>query len=87
MVTRLLKPVVEYGCNNNGLVACWQDVPMLLQLTYTIRILRDLMYRSLDLIMHFFLKAPYLQDGWRLGVSSEVGGKGEEQIDEVMQQI
>ena len=69
-----------YYFNDDHSVACWQDVPTLPQLNYTSQSLRDLMYRSPDSVMRSFLKAPYLQDGWRLDVSSEVGRRGNDQL-------
>jgi alpha-glucosidase len=66
--------------NKDGTVAFWQDVPTLPQLNYNSKTLRDLIYRDSDSVMRSFLKEPYLQDGWRLDVASEVGRKGEDQL-------
>lgn len=69
-----------YYFNEDGSVACWQDVPTLPQLNYTSEALRDHIYRAPDSVMRSFLKPPYLQDGWRLDVSSEVGRRGDDQL-------
>lgn len=69
-----------YYFNEDGTVACWQNVPTLPQLNYTSQTLRNLMYLSPDSVMRSFLKPPYLQDGWRLDVSSEVGRRGKDQL-------
>ena len=62
-----------YYINDDKTVAFWQDVPTLPQLNYTSELLRNRMYRDPDSVMRSFLKEPYLQDGWRLDVASEIG--------------
>jgi len=69
-----------YFFNEDGTVACWQDVPTLPQLNYRSSTLRDQIYRSENSVMRSFLREPYLQDGWRLDVSSEVGRRGDDQL-------
>ena len=69
-----------YYFNEDGSASCWQDVPSLVQLNYTSETLRDVMYRSPDSVMRSFLRPPYLQDGWRLDVASEVGRRGKDQM-------
>ncbi|NCC90471.1 MAG: glycoside hydrolase family 13 protein [Spirochaetia bacterium] len=69
-----------YYFQDDGTVACWQDVPTLPQLNYRSDTLRENIYRSKESVMRSFLRPPYLQDGWRLDVSSEVGRRGEDQL-------
>lgn len=69
-----------YYFNEDGTVACWQDVPTLPQLNYRSNTLREQIYRSKESVMRTFLRPPYLQDGWRLDVSSEVGRRGDDQL-------
>ncbi len=69
-----------YYINEDGSVACWDDVPTLPQLNYSNQKLRDIMYRNDDSAMQRFLKKPFLQDGWRLDVASEVGRRGKDQF-------
>lgn len=69
-----------YYFNEDGTVACWQDVPTLPQLNYRSNTLREKIYRSKESVMRSFLRPPYHQDGWRLDVSSEVGRRGEDQL-------
>ena len=69
-----------YYINDDGSVAFWQGVETLPQLNYNSQELRDLIYRSPDSVMRSFLRQPFLQDGWRLDVASEVGRRGEDQM-------
>lgn len=62
-----------YYFNEDGSVRCWQGVPTLVQLNYSSEKLRDIIYRGTGSALRKFLRAPYLQDGWRLDVAPEVG--------------
>ena len=74
------KEASYYYIQEDGTVACWQDVPTLPQLNYNSQELRDLMYRKADSVMRSFLAEPFLQDGWRLDVANEVGRRGKDQL-------
>ncbi|WP_320120988.1 glycoside hydrolase family 13 protein [uncultured Sphaerochaeta sp.] len=74
------KEATYYYINEDGSVAFWQDVETLPQLNYNSEELRDLIYRSPDSVLRSFLRKPYLQDGWRLDVASEVGRRGDDQL-------
>ena len=69
-----------YYFNEDGSVACWEDVPTLPQLNYNSPRLREIIYRDEDSAMIKFLKKPYLQDGWRLDVATVLGRRGEDQM-------
>ncbi len=69
-----------YYFNDDGSVACWEDVPTLPQLNYTSKKLREIMYQGEDSVLIKFLKEPFLQDGWRLDVASVLGRRGEDQL-------
>lgn len=62
-----------YYFDRNGNPRLWQNVRTLIQLNYSSQRLRDLIYRGKDSVMQKYLSSPYLQDGWRLDVSPEVG--------------
>lgn len=84
----LSKEASYYYADAQGKVAYWQDVPTLPQLNYSNQELRNIMYRSADSVMRSFLKQPYLQDGWRLDVASEVGRRGSDQLcEEVWREV
>ena len=69
-----------YYFNEDGSVACWQDVKTLPQLRYSSSLLRDYMYRNENSIMKKFLLPPFNIDAWRLDVAPEVGRRGEDQL-------
>ena len=69
-----------YYFNDDGSVACWEDVPTLPQLNYNSKKLRELIYQGEDSALIKFLKEPYLQDGWRLDVAPVLGRRGEDQL-------
>lgn len=68
-----------YYFNDDDSVRCWQGVPTLVQLNYSSEKLRDIIYRGENSALRKFLRAPYLQDGWRLDVAPEVGRTDTEQ--------
>ncbi|HKL57326.1 MAG TPA: glycoside hydrolase family 13 protein [Sphaerochaeta sp.] len=68
-----------YYFNEDGTVACWEDVPTLPQLNYNSPKLRELIYQSEDSVLIKFLKEPFGQDGWRLDVATVLGRRGEDQ--------
>jgi alpha-glucosidase len=77
-----------YYFNDDGTVACWEDVPTLPQLNYTSKKLRELLYKGEDSVLTKFLKEPYLQDGWRLDVAPVLGRRGEDQLcEEVWREV
>ncbi|MGB4406682.1 MAG: glycoside hydrolase family 13 protein [Sphaerochaeta sp.] len=77
-----------YYFNDDGTVACWEDVPTLPQLNYTSKKLRELLYKGGDSVLTKFLKEPYLQDGWRLDVAPVLGRRGEDQLcEEVWREV
>lgn len=69
-----------YYFNEDGSVACWQDVKTLPQLRYSSSLLRNYMFRNDDSIMKKFLLPPFDIDAWRLDVAPEVGRRGEDQL-------
>ena len=69
-----------YYFNEDGSVACWQDVKTLPQLRYSSSLLRDYMFRNENSIMKKFLLPPFNIDAWRLDVAPEVGRRGEDQL-------
>ncbi len=69
-----------YYFNEDGSVACWEDVPTLPQLNYNSSRLREIIYRDEGSALLKFLKNPYLQDGWRLDVATVLGRRGEDQM-------
>lgn len=77
-----------YYFNEDGSVACWEDVPTLPQLNYNSSRLRALIYKGEDSALIRFLKEPYLQDGWRLDVASVLGRRGDDQLcEEVWREV
>lgn len=69
-----------YYFNEDGSVACWQDVKTLPQLRYSSSLLRNYMYRNQDSVMKKFLLPPFCIDAWRLDVAPEVGRRGDDQL-------
>ena len=69
-----------YYFNEDGTVRCWQGVPTLVQLNYTSQELREIIYKGKDSALRKFLRAPYLQDGWRLDVAPELGRSEKDQL-------
>ena len=69
-----------YYFNDDGSVACWEDVPTLPQLNYTSKRLKELLYKEKDSVLIKFLKEPYQQDGWRLDVAPVLGRRGKDQL-------
>ena len=69
-----------YYFNEDGNVRCWQGVPTLVQLNYKSDELREIVYRGKDSALRKFLRAPYLQDGWRLDVAPELGRSESDQL-------
>lgn len=69
-----------YYFNDDGSVACWEDVPTLPQLNFNSKKLREHIYQGEDSVLIKFLKKPYLQDGWRLDVATVLGRRGEDQL-------
>ena len=69
-----------YYFQEDGSVACWQDVKTLPQLKYSSELLRNYMYRNQDSIMKKFLLPPFDIDAWRLDVAPEVGRRGNDQL-------
>lgn len=77
-----------YYFDEDGSVACWNDVPTLPQLNYSSPRLRDIIYRGEQSVLRKFLKEPFLQDGWRLDVAPEVGRRGKDQFcEEVWREV
>ncbi|MDY0288436.1 MAG: alpha-amylase family glycosyl hydrolase [Sphaerochaeta sp.] len=77
-----------YYFNDDGTVACWEDVPTLPQLNYNSTKLRSLIYQDDDSALVKFLKEPFLQDGWRLDVATVLGRRGEDQkCEEVWREV
>ncbi len=69
-----------YYFNDDGSVACWEDVPTLPQLNYNSKKLREIIYKDENSVLIKFLKEPFLQDGWRLDVATVLGRRGDDQM-------
>ena len=69
-----------YIFREDGSVKYWQGVKTLPQLNYLSEELRNRIYRNADSAMQKYLKAPFMQDGWRLDVAPEVGRNGSVQL-------
>lgn len=69
-----------YYFNDDGSIACWEDVPTLPQLNYNSDKLRKLIYQDEASVLVKFLKDPFLQDGWRLDVAPVLGRRGNDQL-------
>ena len=69
-----------YYFNDDGSVACWENVPTLPQLNFKSEKLRELLYQGEHSALVKFLKEPFLQDGWRLDVAPVLGRRGEDQL-------
>lgn len=54
----------------------WFNIKTLPKLNYTSQKLRDVMYRSAESVMKFWLKPPYRIDGWRLDVWNMTARQG-----------
>ncbi len=65
---------------DGGGARCWQGVRTLPQLNYNSEQLRDKVYRSPESAMQKFLRAPFMQDGWRLDVAPELGRTEHDQL-------
>jgi len=77
-----------YYFNDDGSVACWEDVPTLPQLNYKSKKLRELLYQDEKSVLLKFLKEPFLQDGWRLDVRPVLGRRGNDQLcEEVWREV
>ncbi|NBK21265.1 MAG: glycoside hydrolase family 13 protein [Spirochaetia bacterium] len=77
-----------YYFNDDGSVACWENVPTLPQLNFTSNKLRELLYKREDSALVKFLKQPFLQDGWRLDVAPVLGRRGKDQLcEEVWREV
>jgi len=77
-----------YYFNDDGSVACWENVPTLPQLNYTSKKLREHLYQDKSSALIKFLKEPFLQDGWRLDVAPVLGRRGEDQLcEEVWREV
>ncbi len=69
-----------YYFNDDGSVACWEDVPTLPQLNYNSNKLRQIIYKDEGSALIKFLREPFLQDGWRLDVAPVLGRRGKDQL-------